>query len=234
MYLDRSDTGPGRVPSGPSYVGEDLVLHATLASRARLVALVTVVLLGTAGCSGSGSSSASTTPSGGSTTSGDGGVPAAVQTKVSIGKVSGIAKKPARKKFRTAVPALEKRVGKAVDAWFDGAYVGVGYPTDSFPDAFRTFTSQAAADARKQGTLMTNAALGPDISGVTAVKRDVTLDVLAPGGTVAATTARVRLVFDTSGDKKKKVTVSGSLFLTRDPHGTWRIFGFDVSKGAGR
>jgi hypothetical protein len=196
------------------------------------VALVTVVLLGTAGCSGSSSSSASSTPSGGSNASGDGG-PAAVQTTVHLGKVSGIAKKKARKKFQKATPALEKRVGKAVDAWFDGAYVGLTYPTDSFPDAFRSFTTQAAADARKQQKLMTNAALGPDISGATVVKRKVTLDVLAPGGAIAATTARVKLVFKTTGDKQKKVTVRGSLFLTRDPHGTWRIFGFDVAKGAG-
>ena len=49
-----------------------------------------------------------------------------------------------------AVPARTPRtsraeVGKAVDAWFDGGFVGVDYPTTSFPDAFTTFTAQAKA-----------------------------------------------------------------------------------------
>jgi hypothetical protein len=44
-------------------------------------------------------------------------------------------------------------------------------------------------------------------------------------------TARIKLGFTTTGHKKRKVTVTGRLFLTRNPRGHWRIFGYDVSKG---
>ena len=62
--------------------------------------------------------------------------------------------------------------------------------------------------------------------------RKVTVDVLAPRGRPAGATARVDLVFKTTGDATKRVTVHGQLFLSPAAHGKWRIFGYDVSKGA--
>lgn len=154
-------------------------------------------------------------------------------TKVTIGKVAGIGRKNTyRKRFRPSVRPLEKRVGRAVDAWFDGAYVGVGYPRSSFSDAFASFTPAAAADAQAQKRLMTNWTLRNKISGVDVTARRVYLDVLAPGGVIAGATARVRLAFTTSGRTDEKVTVTGRLFLTRNSHGAWRVFGFDIAKGA--
>jgi hypothetical protein len=119
-----------------------------------------------------------------------------------------------------------------VDGWFDGGFLAVGYPTDTFPHAFDTFTAQAAADARRQKQLMTNWKWRHDIDGVATTQRKVTLDVLAPKGRAKGVTARVKLRFTTTGDKKKKVTVTGRLFLARNHQGNWRIFGYDVSKGS--
>jgi hypothetical protein len=152
-------------------------------------------------------------------------------TQVTLGKVSGTIRKPYRKAFRKHRKTLETHVRAAVDGWFDGAFLAVGYPADSFPHAFDTFTARAAADAKRQKRLMTNWKWRHDIDGVAPTKRKVKLDVLAPKGRPAGVTARVKLAFTTSGHKKKKVTVTGRLFLARNPGGHWRIFGYDVSKG---
>ena len=78
---------------------------------------------------------------------------------------------------------------------------------------------------------MTNWHAPPGHRRATAVKkRQVAVDVLAPGRPPAGATARVRLVFTTAGDIQKRVPVHGRLFLTRRP-GTWQIFGYDVAKG---
>jgi hypothetical protein len=153
-------------------------------------------------------------------------------TRVRLGKVSGIIRTSFRKRFKKNRVPLETGVRKAVDGWFDGAFVGVAYPTGRFPHAYDTFTGNAAADARRQKGLMTNWKLGHHIDGVTTQARAVTLDVLAPRGHAAAVTAHVRLRFATTGHKEERVTVTGRLFLTRNPNGKWRIFGYDVSKGA--
>ncbi len=152
-------------------------------------------------------------------------------TQVSLGQVSGTVRKHFRKEFKKRSGALETQVRTAVDGWFEGAFVGVSYPTGSYPHAFDTFTTRAAADARHQPKLMTNQTWGRHIDGVTVTQRKVTLDVLAPKGRPAGVTARVRLRFVTTGDKVKKVTVAGRLFLTRNPQGHWQIFGYDVSQG---
>jgi hypothetical protein len=152
-------------------------------------------------------------------------------TTVSLGQVSGTVRKHYRRTFKKHRSALETQVGAAVDGWFDGGFVGPGYPTDRFPHAFDTFTKRAAADARRQRALMTNWKWRHSITGVTVLHRAATLDVLAPHGRPAGVTARVHLVFRTTGHQKKKVTIRGRLFLARNPRGHWQIFGYDVSKG---
>jgi hypothetical protein len=78
---------------------------------------------------------------------------------------------------------------------------------------------------------MTNWSLRHRISGVQVAKRTITVDVLAPHGRPAGATARVVLVFTTTGHTSQRVVVRGRLFLSPDPHGTWRVFGYDVTKG---
>jgi hypothetical protein len=182
------------------------------------------------GCGGSDSSTPQGVPSSPGASVTDGGAPP-MATQVALGKVSGTIRKPYRKAFKKHRKGLETQVRKAVDGWFDGGFVGVSYPADAFPHAFDTFTSQAAADAHRQKRLMTNWAWRKDIDGVTTTQRKVTLDVIAPKGRPAGVTARVRLKFTTTGHKRKKVTVTGRLFLARSPQGHWQIFGYDVSKG---
>jgi hypothetical protein len=191
-----------------------------------------VLALGAAGCSGSSDSStsgaAAPSPSGSQA-----GAAHAVQTKVTLGKVAGTIRK---KNWKVFINHHSKHVladvGQAVDTWIDGGFVGVDYPRRGFPAAFADFTKPARSDAKRQQALMTNWNLRKRIDGVEVKKRTVTVDVLAPHGRPAGVTARVDLVFKTTGDAEKRVDVHGRLFLVPGPHGTWQIFGYDVSQGA--
>jgi hypothetical protein len=178
------------------------------------------------GCSGGSDSSSPAAPA----TATPSGSPQ-VATKVTIGTVAGTVRRPFRKTFAQHRSHLSKQVGAAVDSWLDGGFVGVDYPRDGFPAAFSSFSASAKHDARRQQRLMTNWKLRHHIDGVTVKHRSVTLDVLAPRGRPAGVTARVRLVFTTSGHVKKRVSVTGRLFLDQGPKGNWRIFGYDVAKG---
>jgi len=209
--------------------------HPWARDRRRAVAgaaLLTTVALAVGGCSSSGSSAPSAQSSGASgTASGDA---SPMSSTVRIGTVAGNVHQPYRQRFAAARQEVEASVGQAVDAWVDGGFVGVDYPRDSFPSAFSTFTPEARKDAERDKALMTLWGFRHRIDGVTATHRTVVIDVLAPRGRPAAATARVDLRLTTSGDVARKVEVTGRLFLTKAQDGSWRIFGYDVSKGAGR
>jgi hypothetical protein len=193
-----------------------------------VAAVLVTLALAAGGCGGSDSSS----PSAGSTSGGAVVGGATIASKVLLGKVAGTIRKKNWKTFTNDHRAtMLKQVGAAVDSWIDGGFVGVDYPRDSFDSAFRAFTPKAKRDAEHQQKLMTNWDLRKRIDGVDVKKRTVTVDVMAPRGRPAGATARVALVFTTGGDTHERVTVHGRLFLTPG-HGRWRIFGFDVSKGA--
>ncbi len=194
-----------------------------------IAAVLTVVALAVGGCSSSGSSTPAAAPGTSGTATGDA---APMASKIVIGTVAGNVHQPYRRRFAAARPQLEKSVGQAVDAWLDGGFVGVSYPRDSFDTAFASFTPDARADAERDHDLMTLWGYRHQIDGVTTTHRTVKIDVLAPHGKPAAATARVDLRFTTSGDVAKPVEVSGRLFLTPTAGGPWRIFGYDVAKGA--
>jgi hypothetical protein len=201
-------------------------------TRSWAAAALVAAALAVGGCSSSDSSSPSAVPSSGASATFGGKPP--VATAVTIGQVAGSFRQPYHRQFEKHAKRLRKQVGAAVDAWFDGAFVGVSYPRHDFPAAFRTFTGGARHDAEQQRALMTLWAWRNRIDGVVTTKREVALDVLAPHGRPAGVTARVRLRFRTTGDVKRKVTVTGRLFLTQNSRHQWRIFGFDVAKGSVR
>lgn len=147
----------------------------------------------------------------------------ALATTVRVGEVTGrMGKDRAR---RTA-----DAVADVVDGWLDRAYVAGDYPRDDFADAFRGFTGDAARLAERQGGLMSNAALGERVEGVTATRRVVEVDLLAPRGRPAGATAHVNLVLELVGEVERTEQVRGRLLLTPRGDG-WRVFGFDVERG---
>jgi hypothetical protein len=187
-----------------------------------------VLALTVAGCGG-GSSSSSSGPSGGPTQ----GAAQPVSATLTLGRVAGNLHQPNKRIFKKHRKQVLTQVGKAVETWIEGGYGG-SYPRGSFGSAFADFTSAAKHDAMHQQRLMTNWALRKRIDGVDFKKQKVTVDVLAPHGRPAGATARVALVFATSGQVTKRITVHGRLFLSPDDHGTWQIFGYDVAKGGSR
>jgi hypothetical protein len=176
-----------------------------------------------AGCSGgdeddepggdAGSSSAATSAPA------DPGIP----TRVEVGEVVGkLAKRPARK--------VAADVAGVVDRWLNAAYVGGDYPRSKFGDAFPGFTKDAAALARRQRGLMSNQAVGDRVDSVTATRRVVRVDLLAPKGKAAGATAHVNLVIKLAGKVKRTDQIRGRLVLTRSGD-KWRVFGFDIERG---
>ena len=145
-------------------------------------------------------------------------------TKAGIHRVHGRLPVARRKAVRT-------QVGAVVDRWWDAAYLGGAYPRSSFPSAFPGFTAAAEERARADKALLTNRVAGPRIDSVTTRRRTVTLDILAADRQARAVTARFVLTFDTTGSRTRTTTVRGRLFLTRK-RSAWRIFGYDVAKGA--
>jgi hypothetical protein len=149
-----------------------------------------------------------------------------VQLTTRVGVVTGKLQPPRRK-------ALAGRVGKIVDAWFDAAYLDGDYPRTGFADAFPGFTRDAAALARRDRDLLTNARLGPRIDGVEALRKSVRVDLLSPGRHPVGATARFRLAFRTSGDLERRVVVTGRLMLAKSQAGVWKVFAYDVRRSAG-
>ncbi len=149
-------------------------------------------------------------------------VPAPLTTRAEVKKVVGKLKTGGRGR-------LVRQVVPVVDRWWEAAYLGGTWPRTTFGDAFPGFTQGATKEARRDKDLLSNADIGATITAVTATKRSVRLDVIAPSGRVAGVTARIALDFETTGDQPHQVSVRGRVFLTRKAD-TWRIFGYDVRK----
>jgi hypothetical protein len=208
-------------------------IHAHVLRRARVRAtaaagVLTAVALAVGGCSSSDSSTPAAQPP---TPSSTAKAPAQVKSKVVIGTVAGVVQPKNRKQFVAHRKRLENLVGGAVDGWLDGAFVGVDYPRAKFPTAFRTFMPEARQNAHHDKRLMTLWRYRQHINGTTTLLRKIAIDVLAPKGRPAGATARVDLRFKTHGKVTKKLEVKGRLFLAKDAHGHWRIFGYDVTQG---
>lgn len=191
------------------------------------MAALVALALAAGGCSSSDSSSPDAGPTTDAATVGAG----SVASTLVLGRVAGNLHQPNKRVFNKHRRETLAKVGQAVDTWIDGGFVGVSYPRDDFGSAFQAFTKPAKHDAKQQKKLMTNWQLRKKIDGVDVKKRKVTVDVLAPHGRPAGATARVALVFTTTGDTKQRVTVHGRLFLSPDDHGSWQVFGYDVAKG---
>lgn len=147
-----------------------------------------------------------------------------VPTRTRIAHVQGRLGKPARKR-------VTKKVGRAVDAWFRAAYLSGDYPRGAatFKHSFPGFTPHAVAAARQRLGIMSNATIARRVDAVQPVTRLVALDVLAVKGHAVGVTARVKLVFRTTGRLTSRQVVRGQLDLTPFK-GKWRVFAFDVTK----
>lgn len=188
------------------------------ARRAGVATTVLVVAMSLAACSGDDDDSGDDTE-----TPSEEPPAMVVSTEVRIGEVSG--RLPKKKQ-----DAISAEVGEVVTDWIDAAYFN-GAPQISLEDAFPGFTKGAAALARRDKWLMSNATLGSNVEEVVPVGTvHVDVDLLAPKGKVAGATGRFKIVFDTVAEKTKRVTVRGRVALSRVKDGPWRIFAYDAGR----
>lgn len=128
--------------------------------------------------------------------------------------------------------AVSTNVAKVVDRWLQAAYVGGDYPrpTSTFTaKSFPGFSKGTIAQAGKQMTQMSNATIAPHIDGVEVVASDVHVDLLANNNYPVGAVARVRLVYDTTGDRASRQTVRGTLDMVPTKT-SWAVFGFNITR----
>lgn len=195
-----------------------------LGRRAAAAAVALALLLGASACTGGEDRSDPDRRSESqSRTDRERSVPTGVRrTSVRIGQVAGQLSAPRRK-------VVVRDAGRVVDRWFRRAWL------DDRPErgaaAFPGFSAGARALARGDRSVLTADVVGRKVDAVVPRTRSVVLDVLSPGGTPAAVTARFRLgltpfVADRGQDR---VVVTGRLMLTRAGDRRWQVVGYDVA-----
>lgn len=193
-------------------------------NRAALLVAPTVLgmAIGLAGCSG-GDDVEEPGGDGERSASSSAPVEPGIETRVEVGEVVGnLPKRPARD--------VAADVAGVVDRWLTAAYVGGDYPRSKFGEAYPGFTQDAAKLAAQQPGLMSNTAVADRVDSVTAKRRVVRVDVLAPKGEAAGATAHVNLVIKLTGKVERTDQIRGRVVLTRSKSG-WRVFGFDIERG---
>lgn len=194
---------------------------------APVAVLLLVLALLVGACSGDkdapAAPEAGASSSGSSPTAGPDRGPKPLRTRVTLGVLTGKLGAKAKRHLKRSVTAV-------VDDWIDAAYVDGDYPRGNFKKSFPHFTSGARDQARHDRDLMTNQDIGKRIDGVSATRRRLRVDAVVARHRPVGATARFVLHLRTTGDLERRVAVGGRLFLTRQ-HG-WRVFGYDVHKGA--
>jgi hypothetical protein len=189
-------------------------------------AVLGTVLAVLAGCSGDADQPPEPPPSSSAAGETAAPEPPRLETRATIRTVSGGRLAPA------ARDTLRDKITEAVDAWFEGAFLGGEYPRTDFDDAFGAFTPRAAALAERDRQLMSNAAVGTTTYAVRATARRLRIDVLAAGGRASAVTAQFRLGMARAGETgaERSERVQGRLYLTYDGKDGWRVFGYEVDR----
>lgn len=126
---------------------------------------------------------------------------------------------------------VERAISDRAVRFLNAAYLAGDYPRADFRDSYPGFTGGAAKLARKDRALLTNQPIGERIDEVTPTGITVKVDLLAVNKHAVASTAHVELAFRTAGRVEKRVRVQGRLLLTKKD-GRWKIFAYDLSKGA--
>lgn len=128
---------------------------------------------------------------------------------------------------------MRAAISRPIAQWIDGAFPTDGYPTDRFPAAFASWTPGAAALARRDESVTTNAALGAGVSDVILDKQRARLFIFATEGVVGGATAGVVVQFSgvRPDGSENRFSVEGELYLTRDGS-RWQIFGYSLQRQA--
>lgn len=219
--------GRGRRParSGSARTGSAVRVRRLLAVLTVLVVgLAATACTGDGGGSGDGGGRSSSTPGRASEPG-----PPSVRWQGGVTHVAGRMGPSARAR-------VVRRVRATLSTYLDGAFLRGEYPRDNFSASLAAFTTGARARAGRDASLLTNEPLGASTRAVRATRRTAYLSVLAPGGRPAGATAAVDLVLrvDRGEQPTRRVHLRGRFLLTPRPAGGWAIFGYDLARSAGR
>ena len=197
--------------------------RANAARTGATLAAGAVMLAALGGCSGGDDVPAPAEP-GSATSPSAADAPVAADTQVVIGTITGRLPKQQR-------DGLVRAIEKPIDGWFDAAYLEGDRPRPGVRSAFPSFTAGAAARARGDRAVMSNARLPRDVDAVHVTSRRARIDVLAVDRRPVGVTARFSVAMDLQRDqaRTRRERVSGRLFL-RFTDGEWRIFGYDADR----
>jgi hypothetical protein len=194
-----------------------------LSARLLGVAISLVLALAVAGCSGDEDTS-SEGSKGSRVTRGADSLPRGLErSTIEVGQVAGTLSRRDRRR-------LVADVGGLVDRWFERAWLSA--PLGKKVNPFPGFTPAAERRARKDRRVTTVRAVDRPLGGVVPRTRGIRLDVLAPGGTPHAVTARFHLGLAAYDTRMKRldgrVVVTGRLMLAKVGR-RWMVFGYDVA-----
>ncbi|MGL5824494.1 MAG: hypothetical protein ACRCYU_06625 [Nocardioides sp.] len=149
-------------------------------------------------------------------------------TRTDLGEIAGRLSTEQRQQVTDAAT-------EAVESYTDWAYLGGDYPRSTWDFPAPGFSKEASDRLRRDVKLATNADIGADIVEVSAVRRRVIVDILAPAGKPAGLTARFGVVFDTKRESAddSRVTVKGRLLLVPQRAGAaskWQVVGHYLTK----
>lgn len=196
------------------------------ALRRSVGVLAALAVLAAGGCSGGDESPSAQRPASSSPSLADPSPAPTLEVEPVVKSGTIVGRFP--RKDRTRV---EKRVARIAVRYVQAAYLGGDYPRKDFRDAFPRFTQGAAQAARRDRRLLTNKVIGPRIDDVTPTGVEVKVDLLAVGQRAVAATNHVTVRFRTAGKVERRFWVQGRLLMTKQS-GRWKIFGYDLSKGA--
>lgn len=200
-------------------------MTTTSRSRRAVAAVATLAALSVAGCGGGEEPTPDADPTPSTTLVEPSAAPTlGVEPVTTSGSIVGRLPRKDRSRVERAVSARAVR-------FLDAAYLAGTYPRADFRDAYPGFTGGAAKVARADRALLTNQPIGQRITTVTPTRIGVKVDLLAVDQRAVAATAHLALAFRTEGKFSRQVRVQGRLLLTKRD-GRWKIFGYDLSKGA--
>ncbi len=193
--------------------------------------LVPAMALTAAGCSGSDDKpspprTSSTPPSDTSSTASAPRLEKAnAELKARIAQIGAGVKKKQRGR-------ITRQIAKPIRAWMDAAYLAGDFPRGHYTaEDFPGWTRQAAAMARRDKSVTTNAAVSRHVVRVVADRRTARLFVFTVRGLSGGATAKVAMAMtaERKSGARMRYSVAGQLYLTRKAN-HWRIFGYDLHR----
>ncbi|MEI2812049.1 MAG: hypothetical protein V9F00_18230 [Nocardioides sp.] len=149
-----------------------------------------------------------------------------VVTNVALGKVTG-------KLDETRAQEVSDQVAGLVTGYLEWAYLG-DYPRTDWgtPPGFTARAAKQFAKDMRRYPGLTNQPRGGEITQVSEVVEQLTVDILAPKGDPAGATGRYKVTFQADSAAGSQVVMASGRLVLAPVDGTWQIVGYYAGQGA--